>query len=115
MSIADLLAAAAAAGSDGTAAVAALQQRIAQLHIGLEQRTTIGRVVGMLMVAMPAGADTAFATLRHLSMETHRKVRDVAALIEQHFTTGSVLPADLAGSLRHAVGAGPAQQARRLP
>ncbi|GGM09618.1 ANTAR domain-containing protein [Nakamurella endophytica] len=102
-SIADLLAVQAAGPEPAAvpaAEVTALQQRIAHLEVGLERRTVIGRATGMLMLALGTDPDAAWSTLRYLSMNTNRRVRDVAELIEQHLSTAAPLPDDLAGHLR---------------
>ncbi|GGM11948.1 GAF and ANTAR domain-containing protein [Nakamurella endophytica] len=100
---ADLLAVTVAATSAAPSGCADLEQQVVQLERAMDGRTAIGRAVGMLMLAMPADRDTAWATLRYLSSVTNRKVRDLAEQLEVHFADGATLPADVDAHVRTAV------------
>jgi GAF domain-containing protein len=66
--------------------------RAANLEVALRSRAVIDQAKGMLMERFRLTADQAFAALAQLSMETNRKVRDVAERFVEtgEFTAPSV-------------------------
>jgi AmiR/NasT family two-component response regulator len=54
------------------------EQRIEQLTVALEHRTTIGTAIGMLMERLGISEEEAFAELRRVSSAHNRKLYDVA-------------------------------------
>ncbi|PRY50005.1 ANTAR domain-containing protein [Geodermatophilus tzadiensis] len=58
-------------------------QRIEHLAVALASRDVIGQAKGVLMERYRITADAAFGILVRASQDTHRKVRDVAALVTE--------------------------------
>ena len=58
-------------------------RRTANLAVALESRDVIGQAKGVLMERYRITADTAFGILVRASQDTHRKVREVAALVTE--------------------------------
>lgn len=61
--------------------VESLTQRIEQLEVAVDHRTTIGQAQGILMERLSIDAETAFEYLKRVSSHTNRKLIDVAAEI----------------------------------
>ena len=58
-------------------------QRAVHLNHGLESRDVIGQAKGVLMERYRITADAAFGILARASQDTHRRLRDVAALVTE--------------------------------
>ncbi|SDD51586.1 ANTAR domain-containing protein [Geodermatophilus telluris] len=58
-------------------------QRIEHLAVALASRDVIGQAKGVLMERYRITAEAAFGILTRASQDTHRKVRDVAALVTE--------------------------------
>ncbi|MGY1698390.1 ANTAR domain-containing protein [Geodermatophilus sp. SYSU D00766] len=58
-------------------------RRTTNLAVALDSRDLIGQAKGVLMERYRITADTAFGILVRASQDTHRKVRDVAALVTE--------------------------------
>ncbi|SNS20890.1 ANTAR domain-containing protein [Geodermatophilus saharensis] len=58
-------------------------RRTTNLVVALDSRDLIGQAKGVLMERYRITADTAFGILVRASQDTHRKVRDVAALVTE--------------------------------
>ena len=80
--------------------VGELEAQVAQLSEALANRPAIEHVVGMLMLLMSCGPDTAWATLARVSQTTNRKVRDIAAAVADQVARGEGLPPDVVAALR---------------
>lgn len=63
------------------------QKRRVNLEIALESSRVIGMAMGIIMASTLSTADQAFDTLRRVSQETNRKLRDVALEVTE---TGTV-------------------------
>jgi AmiR/NasT family two-component response regulator len=60
--------------------------------VALDSRDLIGQAKGVLMERYRITADTAFGILVRASQDTHRKVRDVAALVTETGETPHPVP-----------------------
>ena len=63
------------------AVIMAAERKIDQLGLGMHNRIVIGQAQGILMERLDISADQAFDYIRRASMDTNRKVVDVAAEI----------------------------------
>jgi hypothetical protein len=72
-----------------------LQTEVEQLRSAMASRAAIEQAKGILMVLMSCGDQVAFDLLAHISSHTHRKVRDVSALIIDSASGRSPLPDDV--------------------
>ena len=69
---------------------------IATTHAEIEARTDIYRAVGMIMLRHRCDKHDAWSILKGTSQRTNRQVRDVAAALIAHVSTGHAYPDDLA-------------------
>ena len=79
-----------------------LETEVEQLRSAMASRAAIEQAKGILMLLMSCGDQVAFDLLAHISSHTHRKVRDVAAVILESASGGSPLPADVRAILHDA-------------
>jgi hypothetical protein len=79
-----------------------LEAEVEQLRTAMASRAAIEQAKGVLMLLMGCGDQVAFDLLAHISSHTHRKVRDVAAVILESASGGSPLPADVRAILHDA-------------
>jgi len=95
--------------------IVALEDHVAHLQLALDNRPLIEHAVGMIMLLMPCTEDIAFAALRHVSQNTNRKLRDVAALITEAASAGRPLAADLMAALHEVMPPQVSGSGRRSP
>lgn len=81
---------------------AALRREVEQLRAAMASRALIEQAKGVLMALVTCSDHAAFDLLGHLSNHTHRKVREVAALVVGSASGADQLPADLQEILRDA-------------
>ena len=60
-----------------------LVRQIEQLEVAVDHRTTIGQAQGILMERLGVDADTAFEYLKRVSMDSNRKLVEIADQIAQ--------------------------------
>ncbi len=82
--------------------VRALETEVAQLRTAMASRAVIEQAKGVLMLLTGCGDERAFDLLTHISSNTHRKVRDVAAELVGSASGRVDLPADVRAILRDA-------------
>ena len=58
--------------------LASLARQVEQLEVAVNHRTTIGQAQGILMAHLDIDAVTAFAYLKRMSMESNRKLIEIA-------------------------------------
>jgi hypothetical protein len=80
----------------------ALQAEVGQLRAAMASRASIEQAKGILMLLTSCGDQMAFELLAHISSHTHRKVRDVAAVITDSAAGRSRLPDDVRAIIRDA-------------
>jgi AmiR/NasT family two-component response regulator len=82
--------------------VQALEAEVAQLRTAMASRAVIEQAKGVLMLLTGCADEGAFDLLTHISSNTHRKVRDVAAELVGSASGRVDLPADVRAILRDA-------------
>lgn len=90
-----------APGSD-SARAEALQAEVSQLRSAMASRAGIEQAKGILMLLTTCSDQVAFDLLAHISSHTHRKVRDVAAVITESASGHGRLPDDVRAIVRDA-------------
>jgi hypothetical protein len=88
-------------GSDGERAEA-LAAEVEQLRAAMASRAPIEQAKGILMLLTNCSGQVAFDLLAHISSHTHRKVRDVAAVITESAAGHAPLPDDVRAIIRDA-------------
>ncbi|WP_208971323.1 GAF and ANTAR domain-containing protein [Kineococcus rubinsiae] len=89
----------ASAKLENLARITQLEATVEQLQTALSSRPRIEHAVGMIMMLMPCGEELAVAALKRVSMNTNRKLIDVADVITSSASRGKPLPADLMAAL----------------
>ena len=82
---------------------AELELQVESLQQALQSRSVISQAVGMVMLAMPASAATAFDVLAYISQHTNTKLHTLAQSICGHVAGGAGLPPEVADLLAQAV------------
>lgn len=82
--------------------LATLRREVEQLRSAMASRALIEQAKGVLMALVACSDQVAFELLGHLSNHTHRKVREVAALVVGSASGDDPLPEDLRQILRDA-------------
>jgi hypothetical protein len=88
-------------GQDGDR-VRALETEVEQLRTAMASRAVIEQAKGVLMLLTGCGDERSFDLLTHISSNTHRKVRVVAAELVGSAAGQVELPADVRAILRDA-------------
>ncbi len=88
--------------TDDVERVQALESEVAQLRTAMASRAVIEQAKGVLMLLTGCADEGAFDLLTHISSNTHRKVRDVAAELVGSASGRVDLPADVRAILRDA-------------
>ncbi|WP_167581100.1 ANTAR domain-containing protein [Kineococcus rubinsiae] len=89
----------ASARLEDLARITQLEATVEQLQTALSSRPRIEHAVGMIMMLMPCGEELAVAVLKKVSMNTNRKLIDVADAITSSVSRGEPLSADLMTAL----------------